>query len=523
MPGVNRDIPRVKAALEKNGFQVDVVMNPANKDALDKAFSDLIFTYGNSRDNRLLFYYAGHGYTIKTDWGGELGYIVPANTPLSSKSNPTAFQSKAMEMAQIDIYAKRIQSKHAIFLFDACFAGTIFTEDRSGVPEYISYNTTKPVRQFITSGSANEVVADESSFCDQFIKALDGKADYDKDGYLTGSELGSFLKKEVSTYSNNRQHPQSGKINDSRLDEGDFVFVINTPVSPGAIPAPIQPAKKQVVIEEAQITGAIQLSTELSGSLYLDGDFARSVNANNRYTLNNLTVGKHTLKITGDETWEGTVTVEPNGLGKVDAFTNDDVSYDASSMDGNSCMIWTARSLNALPGKPTMRDYADLHQPNGINVKYYYTTSNIKTNENPAQGSDLHGLIDGMFRLLPNDSINDVFFEDGESRIWMDLQNNIVIDSIHIFANLNTQRGTQLFCLWGSDSDRPPNVQGDPKDSGWTSIMKIPSPKVKENYKALYTILPKKGKPWRYLMWITNSSKHGPYYFKEIDVFGKLE
>ena len=309
LPGVSRDIPRVKAALENNGFQVDVVMNPSNKDALDNAFSDFISKYGNRRNNRLLVYYAGHGHTIKTDWGGELGYIVSADAPLHSKNNPSIFQSKAMEMAQIDIYAKRIQSKHALFLFDACFAGTIFSEDRSGIPEYISYNTAKPVRQFITSGSANETVADASFFCDQFIEALDGKADYDKDGYLTGSELGYFLKKEVIKFSNNRQHPQSGKINDSRLDDGDFVFVM---AYAGTSPTPL--TVTPTIEEERSLVkyGKLELTTEIGGTLYVDGTYMKQVNANTAITINNLTEGIHKIKVSGTETNEKTFSIRPN-------------------------------------------------------------------------------------------------------------------------------------------------------------------------------------------------------------------
>ena len=309
LPGVNRDIPRLKTALEKNGFQVDIVMNPLNKDALDNAFSDFISKYGNSRDNRLLIYYAGHGHTIKTDWGGELGYIVSADAPLPSRDNSSPFQRKAMEMAQIDIYAKRIQSKHALFIFDACFAGSIFTEDRSGVPEYISYNTVKPVRQFITSGSADETVADASFFCDQFIEALDGKADYDKDGYLMGSELGYFLKKEVIKFSNNRQHPQSGKINDSRLDDGDFVFVMSY--------AGTQSSQRELtpqIGEERSVFkyGKLELTTEIGGALYVDGTYIKQVNANTAFPINNLTEGTHKIKVSGTETNEKTFTIRPN-------------------------------------------------------------------------------------------------------------------------------------------------------------------------------------------------------------------
>ena len=45
------------------------------------------------------------------------------------------------------------------------------------------------------------------------------------DGYLTGEELGLYLKSEVSKH-NPAQTPQYGKINDPKLNKGDFVFVI---------------------------------------------------------------------------------------------------------------------------------------------------------------------------------------------------------------------------------------------------------------------------------------------------------
>ncbi len=315
LPGVAGDINRVQSALESNGFDVTKVLNP-DAAGLQRAFNTFISQYGQGNDNRLLIYFAGHGYTEKMPYGEDIGYICPVDAPNPLK-DPGNFQAKAMPMGQIEIYAKQIKSKHALFLFDACFSGSIFSTSRA-IPEIISYKTTLPVRQFITSGSAEETVPDKSIFQSQFIRALNGEADANKDGFLTGTELGDFLQSTVENYSYGSQHPQYGKIRNPNLDKGDFVFVINTVALSGTVSTPTQPAKRQVVIEEAQITGAIELSTELSGSLYLDGDFARSVNANSRYTLKDLYVGEHTLKITGDETWEGSVTVEPNGLAKVD-------------------------------------------------------------------------------------------------------------------------------------------------------------------------------------------------------------
>ena len=122
-------------------------------------------------------------------------------------------------MQQIEVYARRIQSKHALFLFDCCFSGSIFSLTRA-VPENISYKSRLPVRQFITSGSADEQVPDRSIFCSEFLAALEGEGDYNEDGYVTGSELGEFLQEKVINYSRDSQHPQYGKIRDQILDQG---------------------------------------------------------------------------------------------------------------------------------------------------------------------------------------------------------------------------------------------------------------------------------------------------------------
>jgi len=242
LPGVKDEVITVKNALESNGFRVDLVMNP-DKNDLDRAFTDFITRCGQAIDNRLLFYFAGHGYTVKTSYGEELGYIVPVDAP-NPNYDLAKFQSQCMEMAQIEIYARRLQAKHAMFVFDACFSGALFTSTRA-VPAIINYKTTLPVRQFITSGSADEMVPDKSVFGEQFVRAINGEADMDKDSFVTGSELADFLQSTVVNYSRNSQHPQYGKIRSPNLDKGDFVFPLNqeesTKVTPSAVVKPMEP------------------------------------------------------------------------------------------------------------------------------------------------------------------------------------------------------------------------------------------------------------------------------------------
>lgn len=251
LPGVERDIIKVKQALAENGFDVVVVRN-TDRSQLVKAFENFINQFGLDPGNRLIFYFAGHGHTLEAAYGGEIGYIVPADAP-NPNTDRMGFMAKAINMQLIEVFSKRIQSKHALFLFDSCFSGAIFSLTRA-IPQNISYKTLRPVRQFITAGSANETVPDESIFSAQFIEALNGEGDSDNDGYLTGVELGEFLQKQVVNYSRGAQHPQYGKIRDPHLDKGDFVFVLSKNDRPnmGQRPAPEKESSLKQRLREAR-------------------------------------------------------------------------------------------------------------------------------------------------------------------------------------------------------------------------------------------------------------------------------
>ncbi|MBV8170252.1 MAG: peptidoglycan-binding protein, partial [Alphaproteobacteria bacterium] len=99
-----------------------------------------------------------------------------------------------------------------------------------------------PVRQFITSGAADQPVPDYSTFRRSFVAAITGEAGIGKDGYLTGSQLGAYLEEKVTNYSRRTQTPQYGKLQDPNLDRGDFIFALpkgSTPMSPSAADAEI--------------------------------------------------------------------------------------------------------------------------------------------------------------------------------------------------------------------------------------------------------------------------------------------
>ncbi|MEI6174779.1 MAG: caspase family protein [Bacteroidota bacterium] len=348
--GVSMDMAGIKQALENQGFMVILKLD-IDLAGMEQAFSSFINTFGQDYDNRLLFYFAGHGYTLKTSLGEELGYIVPIDAP-SPSADQAGFQNKAMEMAQIETYSKRIRSKHALFIFDACFSGSLFATSFA-LPSPISQKTLQPVRQFITSGTSEEQVPDKSIFCQQFLAAMEGEADNDGDGYVTGTELGSYLQKSVTNYSRESQHPQYGKIRNPNLDKGDFIFVIPTPgnenpVTTAAIRKPVStsgsgepgnrpgvPPTKQATPEAKRVEpetrtnnnislqapavppakkvvpdyGELNILAEYSGDLFIDDVLYQTVIELTQTQLYNIPVGKHRLVFKGSRVYETEIEV----------------------------------------------------------------------------------------------------------------------------------------------------------------------------------------------------------------------
>jgi hypothetical protein len=226
IPGSIRDVKEVAAVLEKQGFKV-TLLTDLTRDQFVREFKNFSAKYGKTSDNRILFYYAGHGYTEKTVTDEEIGYIVMVDATVPEKDE-AGFALGSIDMQSLIAQAKVIKAKHVLFIFDSCFSGTILNVRDRVVPQAVSENIKYPVRQFITAGSANESVPDHSVFKQAFLDILEGRDKKPLPGpYLTGEELALYLKNKVPEY-NPLQHPQYGKIKDPKLDKGDFIFVLES-------------------------------------------------------------------------------------------------------------------------------------------------------------------------------------------------------------------------------------------------------------------------------------------------------
>ncbi|MGD8531433.1 MAG: caspase family protein [Syntrophobacterales bacterium] len=221
LPNASKDAREVATTLKDFGFDVKLVLNPTSSQ-LKASLNDMAFRFGSEKNRALLLYFAGHGETLELADGTQLGYLVPSDCPLKNQDR-IGFDDKAISMKEIEALALKIQAKHFLAMFDSCFSGSLFNMVRAA-PVDITEKSARPVRQFITAGEAGEQVPDKSVFKIVFLEGIRGDADLNKDGYVTGSELGMHLHDKVVNYSRGGQHPQFGKINNPKLDRGDFIF-----------------------------------------------------------------------------------------------------------------------------------------------------------------------------------------------------------------------------------------------------------------------------------------------------------
>jgi formylglycine-generating enzyme required for sulfatase activity len=249
LKGAESDAPEVEKILREHGFEVEVERNLTSA-TMKPRIEQFLKRYGQDNPNtRLLIYYAGHGATEETS-EGKVGYILPVDTPNQQK-NPTEFRQTALEMGEIANI--KLQAKHTFFVFDSCFSGALVSGMRSAetLPASIEVPLSKSVKVFMTSGSENQAVPDESYFRRKFVEALQGEADFNCDGYVTGQELSMFISALMADRNKFSLSSQTPQFNRQPQAEGDIVFkVIKTRERCAEKPADITTAQCVAAYEE---------------------------------------------------------------------------------------------------------------------------------------------------------------------------------------------------------------------------------------------------------------------------------
>ncbi len=231
------------------GFQRDHVRKLLDGDATRQRImqvlgDELSDSKKVQREDRVFFFFAGHGATRTLEDGRQIGFIVPADADMEN------YYSTAISMSELREAADWIAAKHIYFVMDSCYSGLAmsrgqgeFSKDRS----YLEEVTRRTARQILTAGGADQTVADDgpgghSVFTWALLQGLEGQADLDGNGVITASELGAYVSPIVANFA--KQTPAVGNLVGS--EGGEFLFELQ--------PQPLTSTTRQMDSQSLKLT-----------------------------------------------------------------------------------------------------------------------------------------------------------------------------------------------------------------------------------------------------------------------------
>lgn len=198
------------------GFQTRLLLG---KEATKQRVLDALFDLRDVEENsRVVFYFAGHGYTIPDRFGHETGYL--ACTDTSPQRDYTA-----LNLDEVTNLRRFSAAKHIAFIFDSCFSGKALgmTTLRSAADRFIE----RRAYQVLSAGAGDQAVSDMRSMTRLLLQALDPERATD---LVRLNAVGLFVQDQMARDTRSTQIPQFGHIEGSQ--GGDLVFYIPPEVEP---------------------------------------------------------------------------------------------------------------------------------------------------------------------------------------------------------------------------------------------------------------------------------------------------
>jgi uncharacterized caspase-like protein len=228
LEGATSDAKRVAETLRGLGFSVtEIYDEEATRERILRLLGQDLQEQTDEESLATIFF-AGHGYTETLPNGEARGYIIPVD------GDSERVFSTGISMETVRDLSNRLPAKHVYYAMDSCYSGLGFTRGiavKASTPNYIDIVTSRRSVQMITAGQEGEQALERGGrgiFTSHFLRALEGEADFNDDGYVTASEIGAFVPSGVSATTGARQNPQHGTLDGS----GEVVFQLGGEESP---------------------------------------------------------------------------------------------------------------------------------------------------------------------------------------------------------------------------------------------------------------------------------------------------
>jgi formylglycine-generating enzyme required for sulfatase activity len=227
------------AEILSDQYHFDEVHTLYNEQATQRAIMSWLrdkLPEGTQKNDRVIFFFAGHGVTQATIQGGKRGYLAPYDAEKGEYAN-------YIEMWELLQACSTIAAKHILIILDCCFSGVAAVSARAAprptpkeiTDPYLRRITEKDTWQILTAGDSDDMVADSSLhsshhsvFTSVLLDALKGAADHNNDHLFTATDLAAYVKplvtRESAINTGRSQTPFFNYLAGS--GQGDFVFVL---------------------------------------------------------------------------------------------------------------------------------------------------------------------------------------------------------------------------------------------------------------------------------------------------------
>ena len=287
------DANLMATTLQDLGFTV-IKRTDATKEQMDNSILDFWRKLGNC--DVALFYYAGHGVQLNG-----INYLLPVDAQLEDR---LSVEIEAVDVNKVVNKFEYYPENISIVILDACRNNPFRSWVRGGMRGFTAIPAPSgTIIAFATStgATASDGTGSNGLYTEKLTQQM--KIEQRIEDVFINTRVA------VQQASGGNQSPQEW----SQLT-GKFYFTQTAFEAPG----------KPVVgtVEKVITYGSIELTTYISGELYLNGKRLVKISSNTKIPINKVTTGSHKLEIIGNESWTENITVNNDQTTRITARSN---------------------------------------------------------------------------------------------------------------------------------------------------------------------------------------------------------
>ncbi|MEM7070431.1 MAG: caspase family protein [Pseudomonadota bacterium] len=215
-------IKLVIKALQNQNFEVVDLINPTI-DELKSAISDKLKSWLQSRNARVVFYYAGQSHEV--DGNAYLSGVDSVDV------NDASFKASNLSLDVLLDATIHMKARHFAMFMDACISDDIINLKEDGMYRILKRDVLEPSKHAVIACGKDQKRPGDHVFLDGFIEAIEGKFQNIEPivNYSLLPQIGTEIVERIAAKSNDQITAKWGKIIRTKVDENQSGAMIFEP------------------------------------------------------------------------------------------------------------------------------------------------------------------------------------------------------------------------------------------------------------------------------------------------------